>query len=102
MTVDCRTEEPQVLVFVDHGVPRNDIAALAAARDQFAPPVQIHVIDAQETGVRHAYDIAAREAMLICPDGHLAWRGAVTTSSELEDYLFCWYTAAAPTKAAPR
>ena len=57
----------------------------------FAVETDIHIIDAAQRSIRDAYDVNEPTAMLIRPDGHIAWRGHVDALSNLESYLDTFY-----------
>ncbi len=72
-----------VLLFADE----EKRAGLASLLAEFAVETDLHVIDAAQGSIRDAYAVSEPAALLIRPDGHIAWRGRADALSDLERYL---------------
>ena len=49
------------------------------------------MVGAKETALREAYGVDEPSAFLVRPDGHVAWRGAVSLN-DLASYMDRFYT----------
>ncbi|VBA34481.1 Pentachlorophenol 4-monooxygenase [Mycobacterium innocens] len=84
-----------LLLLDQTGTPSEPSDRFGAIINDFAPAIHIHHIDPRETQVHDAYDINAPTAVLIRPDGYIAWRGAASDADGLRKYLATWYTPSA-------
>lgn len=55
--------------------------------------IEVHVIEAEEIGLRDAYAAIRPTMILVRPDGHVAWRGALHDIRTLTGYLAAWYAS---------
>jgi 2-polyprenyl-6-methoxyphenol hydroxylase-like FAD-dependent oxidoreductase len=89
-----------LLLLEGTGMPSEASDRFGAVIDDHAPTVHIHVIDRRETQVHAVYAVTAPTAVLIRPDGYIAWRGAASDADGLRTYLSSWYALSAATRVA--
>ena len=65
---------------------------LEALLQSYAIPIQLHCIAAAQPSLYAAYAVAEPSILLVRPDGHIAWRGALEQLQEFQEYLDQWYT----------
>ncbi|MGW4528054.1 FAD-dependent monooxygenase [Amycolatopsis sp. NPDC004378] len=86
------------LLLLPAGTPSDSDVAEQAYRTVLVEtgfPAAIHLIDPAETGVFHTYAAMTPTAVLIRPDGYIAWRGPLGEPEGLVSYLARWYSASA-------
>lgn len=52
----------------------------------------VHRLPTGQDDAHHAYDVTAPTAVLVRPDGHIAYRGPLADRAALRRYLHQWYT----------
>ncbi len=92
-----------LLLFAGRGADVEAERARAEAQlNDYGVTTRVHVVGAKETALREAYGVDEPSAFLVRPDGHVAWRGAVSLD-DLASYMDRFYTRCteAEQKTAP-
>ena len=92
-----------LLLFAGRGADVEAERARAEAQlNDYGVTTRVHVVGAKETALCEAYGVNEPTAFLVRPDGHVAWRGAVSLD-DLASYMDRFYTRCteAEKKTAP-
>ena len=89
-----------LLLFVSEAQAKQARTRLESCLTEFAVAIDVQVIDMAQHAVRDAYSINEPTALLIRPDGHIAWRGSLAKPDALTAYLDKFYVRRSTAQAA--
>jgi 2-polyprenyl-6-methoxyphenol hydroxylase-like FAD-dependent oxidoreductase len=91
-----------LLAFVArHPDARVALARVTQAATQVSLPIQVHRLDPDEQAAYRAYRVEQPCAVLVRPDGYIAWRGTLDDVAAFSEYLTRWYSSAAAPSMPP-